>query len=199
MSTAAFNNFSVAEVENQTESRADATDSTSALFFEDVYQASPQSAEQNQLIFTAANYSAEATIIEANVRPEQVKMGDQQEAERFGKAFADIMLNKGRLEMDSPEGQLLFLSLHQAYSEAGEKGVKQIVDAINKNMNGEFEMSIVNDPVLTERVNESFKSRGETPPEYIRRLDMKDSKGRDRGGMILLHGAPDKEAPGTPI
>jgi hypothetical protein len=124
--------------------------------------------------------------------------GDQLDDKRLdvlGQLFANSLLDTGRLEMKSPAGEELFVELFQQYGKQKEAGMQKLLDAINKHLNGDFTLSMHDNPELTKMVTAEAQRQGKAPPDFVRLIEMTDSKGRHRGDLLFMHGAsgPDRQ------
>ncbi|MBX9941596.1 MAG: hypothetical protein K2Y32_20195 [Candidatus Obscuribacterales bacterium] len=154
---------------------------------------------ENANLQLAAKYGDQALRVSESLTPAQQHRADvldPQMLERAGKAMAGLILDKGRMDMLSQEGELMFLMAYQAYGKEGQAGVQKLMDAINKNLGGDFKLEMRNDPALTKKVIEEFTKKGETPPDFVGNIELKDKSGRPRGDVLFLYS---KNSPGTRI
>lgn len=154
---------------------------------------------ENANLQIANQYGDYALKVSEHLTPAQQQKADvldPQMLDLAGKAMAGLILNKGRMDMQSQEGEMMFLMAHQAYGKEGAAGVQKLIDAVNKNLGGDFKVEMKTDPALTKRIIEQFNKIGETPPEFVGNIELKDKSGRPRGDVLFLYG---KDKPGTKI
>jgi len=154
---------------------------------------------ENASLHMANQYGDYANRVSESLTPAQQQKADvldPQMLERAGKAMAGLILDKGRMDMESQEGQLMFLMAFQAYGKEGAAGVQKLLDAVNKNLGGEFKVEMKNDPALTKQIIEQYNKTGQVAPEFVGSIELKDKSGRPRGDVLFLYS---KESPGTKI
>lgn len=178
-----------------TESTANGDAQLSRFVQSDVY---PVKAE-NASLQLANQYGDYAFRVNESLTPAQQQKADvldPQMLERAGRAMAGLILDKGRMDMASEEGQLMFLMAFQAYGKEGAAGVQKLIDAVNKNLGGEFKVEMRDDPALTKRIIDQFNKTGQVPPDFVSRIELKDKSGRPRGDVLFMYG---KDRPGIEL
>jgi len=100
---------------------------------------------------------------------------------------ANRLLDYGRLVHSSQTGLAMFEDLTVKYEESGVKGMQTFLDEVNKEMGGEFILSMHEDPDELKKIQERAAQNRIKPPDFLRRIHMEDSHGKDRGDMNFLY------------
>ncbi len=160
----------------------------------------PFNARDDNAQLALAGFQREALFTQAVAGPRDKPAGKPTDAQSvgdkpvdpridtLGELFANSLLDAGRLEMRSPTGEELFVSLFQQYDQNKEKGVQQLIDSINQHLGGEFKLSMQDDPELTKKWVDQANQSNTTPPDFVRLITMTDAQGRPRGDLLFLHG-----------
>lgn len=188
-------NYAIESQRTGTESTANGDAQLSRFVQSAVYPIKSESANL-QMAHQYGDYAFKVSESLTPAQQQKADVLDPQMLDRAGKAMAGLILDKGRMDMQSQEGELMFLMAYQAYGKEGAAGVQKLIDAINKNLGGDFKLEMKDDPAFTKRVIEQFNKSGQTPPEFVSRIELKDKSDRPRGDVLFMYG---KDKPGTRI
>jgi hypothetical protein len=115
-----------------------------------------------------------------------------------GKAMADILKIRGRLDMVSLAGNVMFSLMDRVYAAQGKEGIHKLIDIINRNLSPNYKLTIDDGPEI---LKESQHNDTNQPSnlDYVAKVKMQNAKGEIEGtGVLFINERKAKQKPSAP-